>query len=85
MATAKVRQKFRAAISALALLIRPAASTPDLTSFSVISGAGAPVNATTTIPSTRGFYLRTDGTTLDLVLYVTVNGGTTWTAAVLAS
>ena len=55
-------------------------------SFEIHSGAGVPNgDLDGAVTTTRAIYLRTDGATADEVIYSTVNTGTNWAAAVLAS
>ena len=67
------------------LVLKSGASQDLAASVTHISGAGAPVNGTTLVPGNAGVYWRTDPASVDTLQYVTTNGGTTWTAAILAS
>lgn len=80
-----LQQRFRGALSTVGLFLVPSAGAPEASGVTLISGAGAPVNGTTTVPTDAGVYYRTDPASADTLMYVTINGGTNWTAAVLAS
>lgn len=80
-----LQQRFRGALSTVGLFLVPSAGAQEASGVILISGAGAPVNGTTTVPTSVGVYLRTNAASADTVMYVTINGGTAWTAAVLAS
>jgi hypothetical protein len=66
--------RYRKAIAAVGLGVRPAATTADASVPLVTSGAGAP---TATDPN-GSVYLRTDGTTGDDSLYMRIAGA--WVA-----
>lgn len=72
-------------IGVTGLVIKTSASQGLTGSATLISGNGAPVNGTTLVPGNTGVYFRDNPASADTLMYVTTDGGTTWTAAVLAS
>ena len=69
----------RKALAAVGIGIRPSASTADADVPLIISGAGVP-SGDYGYSVTSMLYIRTNPADASTVLYVTHDGGTTWTA-----
>ncbi|HJN76521.1 MAG TPA: hypothetical protein QGF58_21510 [Myxococcota bacterium] len=73
------------ALKAPALRLSNVGSGATLDYAAVLCGDGAPSGSYGRDSGATMLYLRTDAASADTCLYVTPDGGTTWTAAVLAS
>lgn len=75
----EINQRENGAWAFVGVGVRPASTTLDSATPTITSGSGAP---SSTEPA-GSLYLRTDGSTADLLLYVMIS--TTWTPMVGAS
>lgn len=73
----------------LALALKPSAEAVEGTEFAILAGTGVPAGATygeqTLEAAQKAIALRTDAPDLDSAFYLTLNGGTLWTAGKFAS